>query len=61
MTLPEARNLAEQVLGKYAHVVTLAMREDVARLVLHVEAETMKKTEPPRPALVRGIEVTEKT
>jgi hypothetical protein len=31
MTPEAARGLAEQVLARYAHVATLAMREDIAR------------------------------
>lgn len=43
MTIEQARGLAEQVLGKYPHNVTLAMRDDVARLVLGVEAAVRKE------------------
>lgn len=48
MTIETARVLAEQVLAKYANLVTLAMREDVARLVLHVEKEAQKPKDAPQ-------------
>lgn len=42
MTAEAARLMVEQVMARYATIVTLAMREDIVRLVLHVERETLR-------------------